>query len=77
MGDYRVTLIVTDGGVGEELLTAIEDQADAAGWRPADSEEIPAGIRLGYTRDGLRADVSVRTETETVHASIRVEDPGS
>jgi hypothetical protein len=72
-GNYRVILTVTDGGLEEDLLPAIEAQAAASGWQLTEREDIPAGIHLVYLRSDLRADVSVRTNNDPVTAAIRVE----
>ncbi len=77
VGEYSVTLTISDGGLGQDLTAAIKEQAEAAGWVAEYEEEIPAGVRLGYQRDGLHADVSVRTEKETINAAIRVVDAGT
>jgi hypothetical protein len=77
VGEYSVTLTVSNGNLGQDLTAAIKEQAEAAGWEAEYEEEIPAGVRLGYLRDGLRADVSVRTEKETIDAAIRVADAGT
>ena len=71
VGSYSVYL--TDGGAGEQLDDAIARQAESAGWMPTYEEQIPVGVRLGYVRDGVQADVSVRTKNETINAVIRVE----
>lgn len=77
VGSYRVHLTISDGGVGKGLDEAITEQARSSGWTLISEEQIPAGILLSYARDGLRADISVRTENETINAVIRVEEADS
>jgi hypothetical protein len=77
VGTYNVHLTVSDGGLGADLLDAIEKQAEVAGWQRISEEEIPAGVRVSYLRNDFRADVSVRTRNDTVDAVIRVEKSDS
>lgn len=72
VGQYSASLTITDGGLGVGLLEAIEEQAAAEGWEPTYRRESPGGFELGYLRDGLQADVDVRTKKETIDAAIRV-----
>ena len=74
VGTYRVHLTISAGGAGEELDEAISEQARSSGWTLISEEQIPAGTRLSYARDGFRADISVRTENATINAVIRVEE---
>jgi len=77
VGSYRVHLTISDGGAGNGLDEAIAEQARSTGWTLISEEQIPAGTRLHFARDGLRADISVRTENETINAVIRVEEADS
>ncbi len=75
VGDYFATVDVDDGGLGADgLLDAIARHADAEGWMLTDTEELPGGTRLTYTRDGLHATITVFTSSPTVHANIRLSD---
>jgi hypothetical protein len=71
-GPYFVALTIDDGGQGPGLLTAIERQAEVAGWEVASRDESIGGVQLGYLRDDLEASVTVHTEDDVVTASIFV-----
>jgi hypothetical protein len=73
VGDYFAIVDVDDGGLGADgLLAAIAAHADAEGWVLIDTEELPGGTRLTYSRDGLQATITVFEWSPTVHATIRL-----
>jgi hypothetical protein len=75
VGDYFATVDVDDGGLGADgLLAALAAHADAEGWVLIDTEELAGGTRLTYTRDGLRATITVFAWSPAVHATIRLSD---
>jgi hypothetical protein len=75
VGDYFATVDVDDGGLGADgLLAAIAAHADAEGWVLIDTEELPGGTRLTYTRDGLQATITVFARSPAVHATILLSD---
>lgn len=73
VGSYRVHLTMSDGGVGEDLDEAIARQAESAGWTATYRREAVGGVELGFTRNGLQADVDVYTENDPITAVVRVE----
>lgn len=77
VGTYSVHLTITDGGLGTDLLRAVEQQAEVAGWQPTYQREALGGVELGFVRDGLQADIDVRTKKETVNAAISVSEAES
>jgi hypothetical protein len=75
-GQYSGLLEITDGGLGPGLLDAIEELASAGGWEERYRCEVLAGVTLGYSRDDLQVDVSVRTERDPVAGSVRIQRLG-
>lgn len=75
-GDYRAALQISDGGLGPELLEAIEDRASDEGWEERYRCDVPAGVTLGYVRDDYKVDVGVRTKKESVDAYIHIQRLG-
>jgi hypothetical protein len=48
-------------------------QAERRGWEERYRCDTAAGIKLGYSRDDLKVDVSVRMNNEPADARIRVQ----
>lgn len=76
VGDYWARVLINDGGLGAGLLQAVEGQAGAEDWQERYRCEVPAGVKLGYSRDAFKVDVSVRTKAEPVEGVIRIQRIG-
>ncbi len=72
VGAYRATLRITDGGLGDGLLDAIEERAASGGWKERYRCEVHDGITLGYSSADHKVDVGVHTNDDPVYASIGV-----
>jgi hypothetical protein len=77
VGSYSVHLTISDGGLGDDLVDAIEQQASAGGWASTYHRDAPGGVELGFVRNGFQADVDVRTKKEIVNAAITVSEDES
>ncbi len=76
VGDYWAAVQFSDGGLGPALLEAVKDRVSAGGWEERYRCDVPAGVTLGYVRDDLKVDVSVRTKKESVDGYIHIQDLG-
>jgi hypothetical protein len=76
VGDYWARVRINDGGLGPRLLEAVEGHARAGGWEERFRCDLHAGVRIGYSRDEFKVDVSVRTKQDPVDAVIGIQRIG-
>lgn len=72
-GPYFVVYEITDGGLGVDLVDAIEERARAEGWEPGDRREAIDAVELRFARDDLESLVYVWINRDPVSASIHVD----
>lgn len=76
VGDYWAALQISDGGLGPELLGAMEDRARTGGWEERYRCELRDGVQVGYVRDDLKVDVTVITTDEPGRAYVNIQRLG-
>jgi hypothetical protein len=76
VGPYTAALLITEGGYGDELPSAIDATAVADGWEERYRCDTFSGTTFGYSRDEFTIDVSVILDEDPVWANIRIARAG-